>query len=121
MSATFAERGYHPHDMTPIGDTARRIASYTEGAARLNVYKAARDELAALTARATAAEAENARLRKGLVGIQNAAALVVENDKPDRVKWDGEWHEGPLATAYIQTVQAIGQLAHSALEGEHER
>jgi hypothetical protein len=66
VSEEFAERDYHPHDMTPIGDAARRVASYTEGAARLNVYKAARDELAALDARATAAEAREAKLREAL-------------------------------------------------------
>ena len=75
MSEVFAERDYHPHDMTPIGDAARRVASYTEGKERLNVYKAARDELAALEARATAAEAREAKLREALEPFAKAGAI----------------------------------------------
>jgi chromosome segregation ATPase len=70
MSEVFAERDYHPHDMTSIGDAARRVASYAEGKERLNVYKTARDELAALEARATAAEAENAKLKDEITNLR---------------------------------------------------
>lgn len=51
--------------------------------------------------------------------VQNIERICRENvretDEPDRVKWDGVWHEGPLATAYIQTLQAFGELARQAL------
>jgi hypothetical protein len=30
---------------------------------------------------------------------------------PDRVKWEGEWHEGPLATAYLRTVEEVSRAA----------
>jgi len=41
---------YEPDDMSAIGDAARRIASYCEGEARLNVYRKAKLELKAIEA-----------------------------------------------------------------------
>lgn len=41
---------YDAHDFTAIGDAARSIASWCEGPARRNVYKAAKECIAALTA-----------------------------------------------------------------------
>ena len=36
---------------------------------------------------------------------------IRENDGPDRVRWEGTWHEGPLATAYLKTLRAIREMA----------
>ncbi len=48
--ATLTNGRYKPDDMGPIGDAARRIASWAEGPARGNIYKAAKRELAAILA-----------------------------------------------------------------------
>jgi hypothetical protein len=90
--------------MTPIGDTARRIASYTEGAARLNVYKAARDELAALEARATAAEVREAKLR--------AKMAIIADGMPQTM------NDGTVVNAPINAREAQ-HIAAAALETDN--
>ena len=52
-------------DFTPVADASRRIASYCEGDARENVYRAAKQELAAT-------EAENNRLRAEVEALREA-------------------------------------------------
>lgn len=34
-----------------------------------------------------------------------------KTDGPDRVRWEGVWYEGPLATAYNRTMRAIEKMA----------
>jgi hypothetical protein len=63
-------------DCTPDADTARRIASYCEGLARLLVYRAALSEIEALRAQADEADARVAAwLRK------DAKRMVVQFGK----------------------------------------
>jgi hypothetical protein len=41
---------------------------------------------------------------------------IVETDGPDRVRWEGVWYEGPLATAYHRTLRAIEKMADRNIE-----
>jgi hypothetical protein len=41
---------------------------------------------------------------------------IVEADGPDRVRWEGVWYEGPLATAYHRTLRAIEKMADRNIE-----
>jgi hypothetical protein len=41
---------------------------------------------------------------------------IRENDGPDRVRWKGVWYDGPLATAYLQTLRAIETMAKRNVE-----
>ena len=70
-----------------------------------------------------ATDAENQRLRAEVEALRaHWAALdkalqesIIENDKPHRVKWEGEWHTGPLADAYFAMTSAVRDLAKQAL------
>lgn len=42
-------------------------------------------------------------------------AHIIENNQPDRVKVDGEWYDGPLASAYLKLVRLMGEIGLSAL------
>ena len=85
----------------------------------INAYSALRfqsNEAAALTIQRAFAERE-----AELVGVLKAIDEIVtsnvrENVGPDRVRWDGVWHEGPLATAYLQTLLAFQELTTAALK-----
>ena len=75
-----------------------------------------RDERAVLLIQRVIAERE-----AELVGVLKAIDEIVtsnvrENVGPDRVRWDGVWHEGPLATAYLQTLLAFQELTTAALK-----
>ncbi|KQM37918.1 hypothetical protein ASE59_11500 [Sphingomonas sp. Leaf10] len=39
----------------------------------------------------------------------------IHQHEPDRVKWEGEWHYGPLATAFISTIEAVADAADTML------
>ena len=60
--------------------------------------------------------ADNAKLREASKAIDNIVASNLRgNVGPDRVRWDGVWYEGPMATAYLQTILAFQELARQAL------
>ena len=66
----------------PAGDTARAIASYCEGEARSNVYKAAFESLSALQARLAAVEAEREAAREALERLIEACDRGRQVSKP---------------------------------------
>lgn len=74
--------------------------------------------LGQMTDRATAAEARADRLAKVISGFGDLADLIVKNTSHDRVKIDGEWHEGPIATAYIRLIEEVSLTARAALQQE---
>lgn len=37
----------------------------------------------------------------------------------DRVKWEGVWYEGPLATAYLRTVEEVSKAGKIMLASDH--
>jgi len=41
---------------------------------------------------------------------------IVENDQPNRVKWNGEWFDGPPADCYFSTIRIMQKLARTALQ-----
>lgn len=48
-----------------------------------------------------------------LAGLYDKHTL--NNGGPDKVKWEGEWHEGPLATAYLRLVDEVSNAAQIML------
>lgn len=60
--------------------------------------------------------AENARLRHHWAALDKAMAdNIIETDQPHRVRWEGEWHYGPLADAYFAMTSVVRKLARAAL------
>jgi len=55
-------------------------------------------------------------VREGLQTLEGLARHTIKTDQPDRVKWQGEWHYGPLATAYLETVEEVSKLAGRLLQ-----
>jgi hypothetical protein len=41
---------------------------------------------------------------------------IVENDGPDRIRWKGQWIEGPGAEAYFSTVRLLQKVCRIALK-----
>lgn len=70
-------------DFGPIGDAARRICSYTERQARINVYKAAKRELESLYAHPAQPAPDTAKLIEALREAREALHFHY-------VEWDGE-------------------------------
>lgn len=61
-------------------------------------------------------ERENRWLRSHWESLARICAdCHVENDEPDRVKWEGEWHTGPAATAMNSMMRSLKKLCASAL------
>lgn len=65
-------------------------------------YNAGRDSVAGLV-----------ELAERLGGLDD---LIARKDGPHRVYWQGEWHEGPMANAFILIVQEVSSAARTALE-----
>ena len=60
--------------------------------------------------------AENARLKGHWSALDKALAdNIIETDQPHRVRWEGEWHYGPLADAYFAMTSVVRKLARAAL------
>lgn len=83
----------------PIGDAARRIASYADGAARINVYRAAKQELALYGE-------EPRSLLKELAGIFDQVDDLPINDDGTRI----------LPPGMLGRAREIAAIAHG-LEG----
>lgn len=93
-----------------IGETR----DYTGDDAALIV--AARNSLPAMLTEIRELRAENARLRGHWSALDKALAdNIIETDQPHRVRWEGEWHYGPLADAYFAMTSVVRKLARAAL------
>lgn len=55
------------------------------------------------------------RLQKFAEGLAAIDQSIVRKDGAHRVLWKGEWHEGPMADAFIELVDAIAANARAAL------
>lgn len=42
----------------------------------------------------------------------------VENDRPDRVRWEGEWHYGPAATAMNSVMRSLKKMTAVVLANQ---
>lgn len=75
--------------------------------------------------RRATAEAETARLRARVEGLEAAlkgfdkmvSKGIVEKPGPHRVHVDGEWYTGPLADYHLTVMQAIQRISRAALNG----
>ena len=76
----------------------------------------ARNSLPAMLTEIRELRAENARLRGHWSALDKALAdNIIETDQPHRVRWEGEWHYGPLADAYFAMIGAVRDCARAAL------
>jgi hypothetical protein len=50
-----------------------------------------------------------------LEGFANLDRLITKKEGPHRIKWEGEWHEGPGADAFIALVEAIARASRTAM------
>lgn len=99
---------YEADDFGPIGDAARRIASYCEGSDRLNVYRKAKLELAALAAAIPAIRAQAVAEIVAWLRRNNAATGAV--GLVDRVMCSVDDYPWDIASA----------LADAIAHGQHE-
>lgn len=78
----------------------------------------ARAEITRLTEALLAAEEEKKALREKWAALDKALAdNIIETDQPHRVRWEGEWHYGPLADAYFAMIGAVRDCARTTLKG----
>jgi dihydrofolate reductase (trimethoprim resistance protein) len=76
------------------------------------MVKDARDRIEALNA-------EVARLRGHWQFLdEELEKRIVENDKPNRVRWNDKWIEGDGADAYFSVIRALQKLCRAALGDE---
>lgn len=100
-------------DEGSIADAARMIASWCDGPARVNVYKAAKQQIAALTARAEP-DADEVRLLDALKKI----TPIRVHDGPDYAEVyfaDGSTHSTQAMTMNPQDWRDIGEALSHAL------
>jgi hypothetical protein len=59
---------------------------------------------------------ENRRLRGEWEALDRIVTeSIVENDGPDRIRWEGVWYDGPPAAAFLRMMRAVQKMARAAL------
>lgn len=86
--------------------------------AKVKTVREAAAEITRLTEALRTAEEREKALRHHWAALDKALTdNIIETDRPHRVRWEGEWHYGPLADAYFAMTSVVRKLARQALAG----
>lgn len=109
---------YYPIAFTPAWDAPKQgqVGAPNEAEANAALIVALHNSAPAMLTEIRELRAENARLRGHWSALDKALAdNIIETDQPHRVRWEGEWHYGPLADAYFAMTSVVRKLARAAL------